>query len=53
MEAAAHFGSFGKLFRLIRRASGKQFTPETNLRDAGGHLNSDIDEKVDRIATYF
>ena len=53
MEAAAHFGNFGKLFRLIPRASGKQLTPEPNLRDASGHLISDLDEKIDRWATYF
>ena len=52
MEAAAHFANFSKLFRLIRRASGKQLTPETNLRDASGHLISDLDEKIDRWATY-
>ena len=27
MEATAHFGNFDKLFRLIRRTSGKQLTP--------------------------
>ena len=27
MEAGAYIGIFGKLFRLIRRASGKQLTP--------------------------
>ena len=53
METAAHFGNFARLFRLIRRASGKQLNPENNLRDACGQLILDVDEKIDRWVAYF
>ena len=51
MGADAQFDNFGKLFRLICWASGKQLTLATKLNDASEHLFLDLDEKIDSLWT--
>jgi hypothetical protein len=52
MESAANVGDFGKLFRLLRNASGKRHFDQT-LRSSTGRLISDLDGKIVRWMEHF
>lgn len=52
MESAANVGDFGKLYRLIRNASGRR-QPDNSLRSATGELISDLDGKIARWKEHF
>ena len=53
METAANIGDFGRLFRLIRHASGKHSSLEFNLRDINGHIIPNLDGKIERWTQHF
>ena len=53
MENASHVGDFGKLFRLIRNASGRRCLPEFLLRDEAGQFIPEQQKKIERWAEHF
>ena len=52
MESASNASDFGRLFRLIRKASGRRGS-NPSLRDASGHLIFDLENKVTRWVEHF
>ena len=53
MESATNCGDYHQLYRLLRKASGKQVLPNTTLRDSAGSLIPDTESKVMRWRQHF